>query len=291
MNGTPIWGRGIRALQFSLVAAAALVPVAGGGAGEPEPPAHLKELRLVTHKFIDPFSDPGPAMDLGKRVRFSAVERAGDGEYTAFGAGIAHGWVGENRVRAKRSGGGYGLVSYPRLRRGDLVPVYGYVYEVTHITPDSDKAVAGGELKLRWVPAEKVPAGVAPGPEALLIPLGGANSALAAAKSIDAVPAGDPKAAPVLAARLELRREFLVQSAQGGYVKSRDYTATIKEKDVLLLGPQNQEVGYKVRKVVPRDEKTKVIGWVELDPEPIPMADLDRAKVQYVVPAEVPEKK
>ena len=60
--------------------------------------------------------------------------------------------------------------------------------------------------------------------------------------------------------------------------------ATVQAGDVLLVG----EVGYKVRNVVPKDDKTKAVGWVEFAPDRIKRADLERDKVPYVVPKPVP---
>ncbi|MSU77706.1 MAG: hypothetical protein EXS16_06385 [Gemmataceae bacterium] len=57
-------------------------------------------------------------------------------------------------------------------------------------------------------------------------------------------------------------------------------SAKVKAGDVLLLWDK----GHQVRAIVPPDRKTRVVGWVELSPDPIPEADLIRDKIAFVRP-------
>jgi hypothetical protein len=41
---------------------------------------------------------------------------------------------------------------------------------------------------------------------------------------------------------------------------------------------------------VPRDEKTGVFGWLELEPESTPEADLKRGKTPYIKPMSIRKK-
>ena len=57
-------------------------------------------------------------------------------------------------------------------------------------------------------------------------------------------------------------------------------TAMVKAGDIVLL----RDKGHVVRAIVPPDRETRVIGWVELSPHPIPEADLIRDKKLFVRP-------
>lgn len=48
------------------------------------------------------------------------------------------------------------------------------------------------------------------------------------------------------------------------------YTIEAKKGDFIVIRDQ----GHLVRKIVPRDDKAHILGWVELDPLPIPEAEL-----------------
>jgi hypothetical protein len=59
--------------------------------------------------------------------------------------------------------------------------------------------------------------------------------------------------------------------------------ATVKENDLLLIDGK----GHRVLSIVPANEKTRVVGWVELDAVGIPEADLKRDKKAYLTPTPV----
>ncbi|MBI1832723.1 MAG: hypothetical protein HYR84_14880 [Planctomycetes bacterium] len=63
--------------------------------------------------------------------------------------------------------------------------------------------------------------------------------------------------------------------------------ATVKEGDYVLLADRC----FLVRGVVPYDKETRVAGWVEFAPQPIPEADLIRDKKAYIKPMPKAQKK
>jgi hypothetical protein len=203
------------------------------------------------------------------------VDKAADGELEAVGVAISHTWIARDRKYKTP----HGLVSYPRLRKGDLVPAYSNVYEVTSFQGGNrnwDAIKKGQEyVELKRVPAAKVPAGLALGTDPLILPLGGRAGTRLYAIEVKDIPSGRVGAVggtdkPV--ATLELG--YLPQDAR----EASTYAARVRAGDTLLLGG----VGHKVRNVVPKDDKTKAIGWVELAPEPIPKADLVRDMIKFV---------
>jgi hypothetical protein len=64
---------------------------------------------------------------------------------------------------------------------------------------------------------------------------------------------------------------------------SKGTEATVKLDDLLLINGK----GHKVLSIVPANEKTGVVGWVELDAVGIPEADLKRDKKAYITPTPV----
>ena len=121
--------------------------------------------------------------------------------------------------------------------------------------------------------ARKLPPGLALGEDPYLVPLKGKvgiGKHVLQADRIDP-PGRDKKSSAELAMTYWSRRP----GAPTVHLR-----ATVRAGDVLLLGDD----GYRVRNVVPRDDKTKAIGWVELAPDPIPKADLVRDKVKVVEP-------
>ena len=54
----------------------------------------------------------------------------------------------------------------------------------------------------------------------------------------------------------------------------------VKAGDIVLL----RDNGHVVRAIVPPNRETRVVGWVEVSPHPIPEADLIREKKLFVRP-------
>jgi hypothetical protein len=77
-------------------------------------------------------------------------------------------------------------------------------------------------------------------------------------------------------AEVPVARIHFVDASNG-----KEYLAEIRKGDIVLLNGR----GHQVRSIVPRVAKTKVSGWVELAPQPIPEADLIRDKTPFVRPA------
>lgn len=171
-------------------------------------------------------------------------------------------------VKYRVEGIGYPLVHYPPLRTGDLVPVFGFLY----------RANAQSGLRLTWVPdAEAPPDARLHGPT-VIVPLHpggpkytahtGLNRAHVWVERVDVPPEG--KGMP----SAQMAVDVYGTLAGGG-------TATVRVGDVLVTGP----VGHTVRSIVPRDTKSRAIGWVELDARPILADQLGKDGSRVVRPA------
>jgi len=68
--------------------------------------------------------------------------------------------------------------------------------------------------------------------------------------------------------------------------KNALFSAVIKPGDIVLLhdNMNNRDNGHVVRAIVLPDKETRIVGWVELAPEPIPEMELVRAKKPFVRP-------
>ena len=153
----------------------------------------------------------------------------------------------------------------PYLEKGDIVPLVGFVYRV------AETGSAG--VRFQWIPNKELPDGLqAVQPDSLILPggmpeeIGYTSFQNVGSLSLAAIARKKENGREMLQATLELR---------GGDLMG---TATVKVGDIIIVG---DEGGFVVRSIVPRNEKTKVIGWVELSSKPIPEADLIKEKKPY----------
>jgi hypothetical protein len=65
-----------------------------------------------------------------------------------------------------------------------------------------------------------------------------------------------------------------VTATLGSSFKRKAYTATVRKNDVVLIGGK----GYRIVNIVPRDPKTGVIGWIEINPIALGTEELKDAK-------------
>lgn len=268
------------------VALAALGGAPGASAGEPEEKAkHLciRSTGIASSPYASERGLGSDFLDYGSVLGF--VEKKADGKLAAGSITIYYTPLGPDRkpVGPKRG------VWYSEFRKGDLVPVFRHVYRVTKLTLGPGPAgTPGHEVELEWVPDDQLPAGLAVGADPILVPLKGTNgvrdvalevthSYVLTLMSVDRAEEGKGPAFGVL--------DILPPSPPRSPVSAPRHTATVRAGDALLIGAS----GYKVRNVVPRDDKTKAIGWVELAPDAVPKADLERDKVRIVVPEVVKE--
>jgi hypothetical protein len=187
-------------------------------------------------------------------------------------------------------------VGYSPLLKGDIVPVYGYLYRVTDVgavtDPISGRKTYG--LLLDWIKGENVPPGIALRPDSVAVPLqrhkpGGwvlligymtrRNYVRVVLEAIEPVE-GDTKA---FMARVSQNEHPGVD--QGGNAP----TAKVREGDILMVEGKSKEGigyadGYLVRRIVPPDETTGVIGWLELAPRPVDEKELKKQADRVVRP-------
>lgn len=173
--------------------------------------------------------------------------------------------------------------SYGELHNDDLVPVLGYVYRVKSMKQGhSGRFEYGHEVTFVWVPDSDLPRGLALGKDPVVVTLLGSNGVNKHALMATRIDSAHEKGSRPQAASAQLLitgpppEEPRGKAGTGG-------TAKVTIGDVLLLG----DLGYKVRNIVPKSDKTKAIGWVEFEPDSIKKANLDRDKVPYVVPEPV----
>ena len=219
----------------------------------------------------DSFSATDWALALGKASEYRAffggpVRHAADGRWEHANLRTLHAVFLPSRQVGMNLD-----VWHPPLRSGDLVPVFGRLYRFSGMDQPADHTVRGKVVTLDAVPDDKVPAGAALTRGSLAFPLSQGTGGVAEFQlrhwyriRVVAIEPGDCPAARL---RVGSETDFTV--------------ATVRAGDALFLG----EVGNVVRKVVPKDAKTGVIGWVELAPTVLTEADATRLKKLIVRPA------
>jgi len=193
------------------------------------------------------------------------------GKYYAFGAEL---WIqsappGSGWARAGEDG--Y-QVAYPPLRRGDIVPVGRGVYRVERVR---DAQVF---LKLTLLDPKDVPAGVSLGRNSYVYPL-----------YEPVYTDGSVHSSPVQMGKLhgcDLNVSWIIRPRLNPDVPVAVIDTCVPVpsegtpwKDYREMPPQRVRAGdilkigrfrHRVRKIVPPDPEHQVIGWVELDPDPLP---------------------
>jgi hypothetical protein len=162
------------------------------------------------------------------------------------------------------------IMHFSELARGEIVPAEGALYKVTSI--GSGK---GPFMTWTLLPNKEWPRGVETQPQPILILLDRAARSTHTERDrwtlilreINVPRDGKGKPSAVLRFR-KTNPELVLEEA------------TVRQGDILLIDGR----GHRVRYIVPRDEKTGVFGWLELDPESVPEADLKRGKTPYVKP-------
>jgi hypothetical protein len=280
-----------RLICHVLAVIAALIFATGSFAEEPD-----KSWQHLIIKSYLPQSPFGESRQIGTDydARVGVVEKDSDGQYVAYGV-----YMLQTYLQKKAKSLMFGEVNYPRLRKGDLVPVYNYVYEVTDVRDNGPGTYKQGshQVEMKRLGPDKVPAGLALGRESLLFPLGARSggrlwpfvgNTIVESYALKPTRIELPKGkAPDASGRPVAKLELEVLNSQAPPTSGVSlYTAAVEKGDALVIGGR----AYKVRNVVPNDPKTRAIGWVELGPDPIPKADLVRDKVRVVEPVPVEDK-
>jgi hypothetical protein len=176
-----------------------------------------------------------------------------EGAYTAKdGTRYAHGALLDGRIGRDRTIAA--IVTYPDLYVDDIVPVWDYLYRVTEIVDSGEpKGVLGRDsVGLEWVENRKLPRGITFQPGSFAVPLtyNGEGGGAMYNNAVDVLKIEPSKAGAV---------------AEITVVGNSKSTVRVRAGDVLTIG----KARHKIRNVVPRDKKTHVIGWVEIDPDPL----------------------
>lgn len=130
-------------------------------------------------------------------------------------------------------------VTYPDLKPGDVIPIFGTVYRV---------AFAGRPIRLKWVKESDLPKEARFEDDSYLVPVGGS---------------GQLRGLPFLF------KEIKTVETDGKTV----HRAVIDRYPKSYGRGDDFEIGdhlYRVRNVVPPDKKSGIIGWLELAPVPVP---------------------
>ncbi len=164
-----------------------------------------------------------------------------------------------------------------RLQTGDVIAMLGGVFRAK-----CDSTVAVWDR----IPDAELPKGAKlPEWDSITVPLSegagfnvGPEVVTLKVQQIDAKRPTDPMAA--------LEITFRVVEEKPSKKKAIVSTATVKTGDIVLL----RDKGHLVRAIVPANRETRVVGWVELSPHPIPEAELIRDKKVFVRPMPKDEK-
>ena len=165
-------------------------------------------------------------------------------------------------------------IQYNGIRHGTILPAFGRIYEVTHITVSKEYHHM---VRIAVLAPENIPTGVTAGYPTHLATLGGIVSWGPEIKTdscslefIASTPMKD-KEEPVLSLRTRYTTDF--KSATDKKTTVHDLKA--KLGDTILVGDR----GHKIVNVVPPSAKTKVIGWVELDPNGLTEKEMTEKKI------------
>ena len=166
--------------------------------------------------------------------------------------------------------------------KDDPIPIFSYIYRVTDLGTSGSESIRVRALRAsRMVPNDKVPKGLAAGRQSEC----GDDPGTDRNRRLRHQIAQDrPTQRQERGARGEDIRCLADRNARPP-AAGPDCTdsAVVRAGDILLLG----DLGYKVRNIVPKDDKTKAIGWVEFTLDPIKKSKLEHDKVPFIVPKPV----
>ncbi len=155
-------------------------------------------------------------------------------------------------------------IQYPHLREGDVIPVYGWFYRVGSIGD-------GVWVDFHWVKDQDIPMESRVQRTSLIVPyqrswadcyMRSTDTTFLTAWKIFDRP------------NQERSATLFIRQKIGDMLWSME-SAEVRKGDVLVLGDER----VRVLNIVPRDdEKTRVIGWVELDTTRVSDADFAKAK-------------
>lgn len=160
------------------------------------------------------------------------------------------------------------------VKRGDIVPVMGELYRVEYVQPKRPAKMA-----LRRIERDKWPEKVSTTSAGIAVfPRDGRLACDTEFPSNSGIRLHLEKTGDLGVKKADLTGTLHMRQFKAGGMRTHE--ATVKVDDILLINGK----GHKVLSIVPANEKTRVVGWVELDPNGVPEADLKRDKKAYVTP-------
>jgi hypothetical protein len=177
-------------------------------------------------------------------------------------------------LRRGRSLGLDFYVEYPDLLEGDVAAFFGMIYRVDSVGGRGKTS----HMAVKRVPADKLPRGLGLSWDSIVVPLSKDGRGLT--KMHDSIVRVESIAAPVKEGGKAAAKILVSYSTDVEGEGLFDLEASVKVGDVVLL----RKAGHRVRAIVPADAKTRVIGWVELDPNPLSEKDLAAKKIPLVRP-------
>lgn len=161
-----------------------------------------------------------------------------------------------------KRGAGTGI-TFPPIRDGDLVPLFGALYK-TAVQPGPQ-----GSLTAQWIHPDDYPSGVKLDTDSVAVPLARGN-----------VGHGSFNGQGVRIHEIQLRDKQL--EATVGVYKEETF-GTVRVGDVFIYSSK-YNLGKQVRRIVPPDKMTRIIGWVEFEPDTLKGDELKKHGGRIVRP-------
>ncbi|MFO0803271.1 MAG: hypothetical protein U0791_09140 [Gemmataceae bacterium] len=191
---------------------------------------------------------------------FITIAKNKDGEATLVG-------LGTSAKHLKR--GATGGILYPPLRSGEIVPIFNYLFKV-EVEPDPN-----GYFAAKWIHPDKFPPGVKLDLDSVAVPLARTEPGHAGFHGRS-----------VRVREIEMRDKKLeatvsLEESSGPLIEK---FAVLRAGDVLDLG---RGLGKQVRRIVPPDKKTRIIGWVEFEPDTLGEEEMKKFTGRIVRPVKI----
>jgi hypothetical protein len=252
MNENRFCWRAITKVECVLIAIPAVAhPAPPGFKLDPKrPPLELKSINVPSYQ-----RDVNIGGFFG--YNFIGVGKDKNGEAIVVG-------LGTSATHLKR--GATGGIVYPPIRDGELVPLFNYLFKV-EVGPDPN-----GYFAAEWIHPDKFPPGVKLDLDTVAVPLARTEPGYAGFHGRS-----------VRVREIEMRNKKLeaTVSLEESMGSPDAKFAILQAGDILDLG---RELGKKVRRIVPPDKKTRVIGWVEFEPDTLGKEEMEKQLNRVIRP-------
>jgi len=171
--------------------------------------------------------------------------------------------------------------SYGNLHMGDVIPMSGKLFRISRLDTTGDRM-----MRLEAVDPEKLPSRVRVNPNNLAIP---SNSAVVVRRT-----QFDVQALRIIVVDITdeesnergVTARILIRSYGLNYLEPVDYPQ-VRAGDVLKVSG----AGLIVRKIVPPIPKHGIVGWVEFDPTPVKLDEIQDETVEPQEPNDQPQRR